>query len=39
MVAIVFGVVLFSLLGQGLTIPVLLRRLGLVRHETTRSPE
>jgi CPA1 family monovalent cation:H+ antiporter len=34
LVALVFGVVLFSLLGQGLTIPSLLRRLGLVRHET-----
>lgn len=34
LVAIVFGVVLFSLLGQGLTIPSLLRRLGLVRQET-----
>ena len=34
LVAIVFGVVLVSLLGQGLTIPSLLRRLGLVRHET-----
>jgi len=34
LVAIVFGVVLFSLLGQGLTIPSLRRRLGLVRQET-----
>jgi len=34
LVAIVFGVVLFSLLGQGLTLPSLLRRLGLVRQET-----
>jgi CPA1 family monovalent cation:H+ antiporter len=39
LVAIVFGVVLFSLLGQGLTIPSLLRRLGLVRRETVSSPE
>ena len=34
LVAIVFGVVLFSLLGQGLTLPTLLRRLGLVTSET-----
>lgn len=34
LIAIVFGVVLFSLLGQGLTLPSLLRRLGLVRQET-----
>lgn len=33
LVAVVFGVVLFSLLGQGLTIPSLLHRLGLVRQE------
>ncbi len=33
LVAIVFGVVLFSLLGQGLTIPSLLRRLGLGASE------
>ncbi len=33
LVAIVFGVVLFSLPGQGLTLPPLLRRLGLVRRE------
>jgi len=33
LVAIVFGVVLFSLLGQGLTMPALLHRLGLVRDE------
>lgn len=39
LVAIVFGVVLFSLLGQGLTIPSLLRRLGLVRHETNTRAE
>lgn len=39
LIAIVFGVVLFSLLGQGLTIPLLLRRLGLVRHETIPSSE
>lgn len=39
LVAIVFGVVLFSLLGQGLTIPSLLRRLGLVRRETNTRAE
>jgi monovalent cation:H+ antiporter, CPA1 family len=39
MVAIVFGVVLFSLLGQGLTIPSLLRRLGLVQQETPHAQE
>ena len=39
LVAIVFGVVLFSLLGQGLTIPSLLRRLGLVRRETNARAE
>ena len=39
LVAIVFGVVLFSLLGQGLTIPSLLRRLGLVRRETNAHAE
>jgi monovalent cation:H+ antiporter, CPA1 family len=33
LVNIVFGVVLFSLLGQGLTMPVLIRRLGLERKE------
>lgn len=33
LVSIVFGVVLFSLLGQGLTMPRLLRRLGLTRSE------
>jgi len=33
LVAITFGVVLFSLLGQGLTIPTLLRRLGLSQSE------
>lgn len=39
LVAIVFGVVLFSLLGQGLTIPSLLRRLGLVRREINTRAE
>ena len=39
LVAIVFGVVLLSLLGQGLTIPTLLRRLGLVRRETGTSAD
>ncbi len=33
LIAIVFGIVLFSLLGQGLTLPPLLRCLGLVRQE------
>ena len=32
-------IVLFSLLGQGLTIPILLRRLGLVQRETIPSSE
>lgn len=31
LVAVIFGVVLLSLLGQGLTMPVLLRRLGLAQ--------
>lgn len=39
LVAIIFGVVLFSLLGQGLTLSPLLRRLGLVRRERTHPPE
>jgi CPA1 family monovalent cation:H+ antiporter len=39
LVTIVFGIVLFSLVGQGLTIPILLRRLGLVQRETIPSPE
>ncbi|NOH04886.1 MAG: sodium:proton antiporter [Chloroflexi bacterium] len=38
LVAIVFGVVLFSLLGQGLTMPALLRRLRLIQPETVQSP-
>lgn len=33
LVAIVFGIVLLSLLGQGLTMPVLLRRLGLAQSK------
>jgi len=33
LVALVFGVVLLSLLGQGLTMPALLRRLGLAQSE------
>jgi CPA1 family monovalent cation:H+ antiporter len=36
LVTIVFGVVLLSLLGQGLTIPTLLRRQGLVRSEKAK---
>ena len=39
LVALVFGVVLFSLLGQGLTLPSLLRRLGLVRHQMVQPHE
>lgn len=33
LVTIVFGVVLFSLVGQGLTMPTLIRRLGLAQDE------
>jgi CPA1 family monovalent cation:H+ antiporter len=36
LVGIVFGIVLISLLGQGLTVPVLLRRLGLAQSEPAR---
>jgi NhaP-type Na+/H+ or K+/H+ antiporter len=36
LVGIVFGIVLISLLGQGLTMPVLLRRLGLAQSEPAR---
>jgi monovalent cation:H+ antiporter, CPA1 family len=39
LVAIVFGMVLFSLLGQGLTIPKLIHRLGLVRQATIQPTE
>ena len=33
LVTIVFGVVLFSLVGQGLSMPTLIQRLGLARDE------
>ena len=39
LVNIVFGIVLFSLLGQGLTMPVVIRRLGLDRKGTAQAEE